>query len=189
MNKTFDSRSHRLLSECKNKRKIVRLADKLPINEYDNLENKQNNRESKYKNNSRIASKKLEKKRSSDICKPFRAIDNYFERLLYKRFDHIYKYKKCIDLIQKKSLKSSAYISISLTFVLPGIIFLTALIITSLASYNQMNADDGESGGFIDFLSILIKLPGGVVPFILFILLSLVLVIYILVKFFKYHKK
>ncbi|SBT87290.1 Plasmodium exported protein, unknown function [Plasmodium malariae] len=118
-----------LLSDSKKEVKNIELNCTLFGNGYYDLENDNNRDESTYdgtyeckkKNNLKTEAKKLNKKYISVVCQPFVTIDNLFEKILYKRFRHIYNYRKCTDPMQKKSLKRSAFTCCTLLFALPGI--------------------------------------------------------------------
>ncbi|SCO92893.1 Plasmodium exported protein, unknown function [Plasmodium malariae] len=189
----LNSRNNRILSEDKNKTIKLGYKHKLHLNKNDYLKNKKYSAESdcsgrsvsKKKYNSKFAAKSLVKKCTSVICKPYTTIYTFFEKLLYRVFCIIYKYRKSRDPSQKKSLKRSVFISTALIFVLPVILFLTASVIYILDQFfSQTWKDLIPLNGTDNFLYYLrenakfIALSTSI--------LSVSMVIFILVKFLKY---
>ncbi|KAI4839920.1 hypothetical protein MKS88_001272 [Plasmodium brasilianum] len=198
-NRTLGSRTDILLSDSEKEVKNIELNCTLFGNGYYDLENDNNRDESTYdgtyeckkKNNLKTEAKKLIKKYISVVCKPFVAIDNLFEKILYKRFRHIYNYRKCTDPIQKKSLKHSAFTCCTLLFALPGLFafigFSLLFVLHSRLAYAlivQMSGDFYELQ-FQPFTQ-LMETYGGTDIILLLTLLCISIVIYILVKFLKY---
>ncbi|SCO92894.1 Plasmodium exported protein, unknown function [Plasmodium malariae] len=194
------ARNYRLLSKFKKKKKKVSLAHNLRRNGYYYMRNKESNCEienydnnckteyyekfkSKNKSNSRVEATKLLKKKICVLCKPFVKLDNMFEKLIYGGFAAIYKYRKCTDSIQKKSLKCSACKSAVLTFAVPSICFFTVLSLLLLVCPPLGKLVLGENSQYFhDFMT-----KCGIQAFLLSLfILSITVVIYILVKFINY---
>ncbi|SBT87030.1 Plasmodium exported protein, unknown function [Plasmodium malariae] len=186
---------HNDSENCKNNIQSIYYEKQQSLNEDDNskTENYGKN-ESKNKNNLTETSNKLFKKWICAICKPFRTIDNVFEKRLYKVFSHIYNYRQCKDPTQKKSLKRSAYKYIALIFVIPGMLSIIGFISFFLSFsfvgnklYLALWGQNYENGG--ETLIKFMQNYGGTDIFLLVILLSIFILVYILVKFIKYSIK
>ncbi|KAI4841434.1 uncharacterized protein MKS88_000155 [Plasmodium brasilianum] len=189
----LNSRNNRILSKVKNKTINLGFKYKLDLKKNHYLENKKyvgesdcgERNASKKKYSSKFADKALVKKYMSFIYKPHTAIDTFFEKLLYRVFCTIYKYRKCTDHTQKKSLKRSVFIKTALLFSLPAILFLTATVLYILSQFFSDTWKElipiDETSNFLNYVRDKSQFIG-----LLLSILSVSMVIYTLVKFLKY---
>ncbi|KAI4839230.1 hypothetical protein MKS88_001774 [Plasmodium brasilianum] len=193
MSSILNSRNNRILSKVKNKTINWGFKYKLDLKKNYYLENKKYVGESdcgersasKKKYSSKFADKALVKKYMSYIYKPHTAIDTFFEKLLYRVFCTIYKYRKCTDHTQKKSLKRSVFIKTALIFALPVIIFLIASVIYILVQFFPETWKNLNPITNTQSLSYRIRENATFIALSLAIL-SVSMVTYTLVKFLKY---
>ncbi|SCN12438.1 Plasmodium exported protein, unknown function [Plasmodium malariae] len=189
----LNSRNNRILSKVKNKKINLGLKYKLDLKKNYYLENKKYVGESdcgersasKEKYNSKFASNSSVKKCTSVICKLHILIHTFFEKLLYGVFCTIYKYRKCTDHTQKKSLKRSVFIKTTLIFALPVILFLAASTIYILDQFFSQTFMDLFPISSTNSFSNYIRNYGKFTALSLAIL-SVSMVTYTLVKFLKY---
>ncbi|SCN45291.1 Plasmodium exported protein, unknown function [Plasmodium malariae] len=164
-NRELYSRTNILLSEIEKEENNVRLKGMLIRNQHRNIENEGDNVESgndgkvehKDKDRSRTVAKNLVMKCESFMCKTFYVIGNLFEKILHIEHNLIDKCMKFSDSALKKRLNFSSCISTALAFILPGVVFLTAIILSILAIYYYDSISSMQIGGLL-FIYLLVLL-------------------------------